>query len=271
MFRTTAYRHPSEFPILLITFLISIAVVVLSAFLTQCLSLLVVVFILGASIFSSRAMQAQLMRKAFLVSPERSPELENVVQICEKRLQPGSLDVYVVRENVVNAYTFGLSATKNIVLYEPMLRIMGRGELAFVLGHEMGHVSLGHTWLNTFIGGLAGSPSPFGIGYIMYLVFQRWSRACEFSCDRAGLLACGSLNLAVSSLVRLAAPKIQTQAEFEQALTMIDAQDDAFVNQLAELFQSHPMIIKRINALKEYAASPEYASLQANVDKNLQA
>ncbi len=71
--------------------------------------------------------------------------------------------------------------------------------------------------------------------------------------------------------MRLAAPKIQSQAEYEQALTMIDAQDDAFVNQLAELFQSHPMIIKRINALKEYAASPEYQSLQASVNQNLQA
>jgi len=271
MFRTTAYRHPSEFPILLLTILISIAAVVVTAFLTQCLSLLVIVFILGASIFSSRAMQAQLMRKAFLVSPERSPQLDKVVQVCARRLQPGPLNVYVVRENMVNAYTFGLSETKNIVMYEPMLRIMNAGELAFVLGHEMGHVALGHTWLNTFVGGLAGSPSPFGIGYIMYLVFQRWSRACEFSCDRAGLLACGSLNYAVSALVRLAAPKIQSQAEYEQALTMIDAQDDAFVNQLAELFQSHPMIIKRINALKEYAASPEYQSLQASVNQNLQA
>ena len=89
--------------------------------------------------------------------------------------------------------------------------------------------------------------------------------------QKAGLLACGNLKLAVSALVRLAAPKIQTQAEFEQALTMIDAQDDALVNQLAEMFQSHPMIIKRINALKEYAAGPDYASLQANVDRNLQA
>jgi len=271
MFRTTAYRHPSEFPILLLTILISIAAVVVTAFLTQCLSLLVIVFILGASIFSSRAMQAQLMRKAFLVSPERSPELASVVQLCKKRLQPGSLEVYVVRENVVNAYTFGLAETKTIVLYEPMLRIMSGGELAFVLGHEMGHVSLGHTWLNTIVGGLAGSPSPLGLGYIMYLVFLRWSRACELSCDRAGLLACGSLNIAVSALVRLAAPKIQTPEEFEQALTMIDSQDDVFMNRLVELFQSHPLIIKRINALKEYAASPEYASLQANVDKNLQA
>jgi hypothetical protein len=43
------------------------------------------------------------------------------------------------------------------------------------------------------------------------------------------------------------------------------------VNQVAELFQSHPMIIKRINALKAYAASPEYQLLQASVNQNLQA
>jgi Zn-dependent protease with chaperone function len=68
---------------------------------------------------------------------------------------------------MVNAYTFGLSESKNIVLYEPMLRIMNKGELAFVLGHEMGHVALGHTWLNTH----CGRPGRFAFSFWFWVHF----------------------------------------------------------------------------------------------------
>ncbi|MDY6874532.1 MAG: hypothetical protein SVR81_11365 [Chloroflexota bacterium] len=40
---------------------------------------------------------------------------------------------------------------------------------------------------------------------------------CEFSADRAGLLACGDLNLAISALVELAAPEIRSQQDFDRA------------------------------------------------------
>ena len=92
---------------------------------------------------------------------------------------------------------------------------------------------------------------------------------CEFSADRAGLLACGDLNLGVSALVKLAAPNIRNQQEFERALAMLDAQDDQVNNRLVELFQSHPMLIRRIEKLREYARMEEYRWLQAGVNRNV--
>ena len=270
MFKARAYRHPSEIPILILTFLLSIAVVVATAFMTQCLSFLLVLLILGVAVYTTYVMQTQLIKNAALVSPEGSPELDKVVRLCAQRLQPGSLNVYVASEEAMNAYTFGFSNPKNVVLYEPLVRAMNPQELAFVLGHEMGHISLGHTWLYPLVGGLAGSRAPsLGMRYILYLIFLCWTRACEFSCDRAGLLACGSLDDAVSALVRLASPEIQTRADFEQALDKIDTQGGAFLNKLIELLRSHPNMMKRVNALKAYAASPEYTSLQAKVNSNL--
>ncbi len=269
MFQSTSYRHPSEISSLTVTLLVVAGVVVLTAILTSCLSLLFILVILGIALVSNQSMQKNLMQHAFLVNLQRAPELAQVVEICKKKLQPGPVEVFVVRRNMVNAYTFGLTDPKSIVIYEPLLKIMNAPELAFVLGHEMGHVALGHTLLNTIVGGLAGSPSPYGVGYIMYMIFQRWSRACEYSCDRAGLLACGNLDYAISALVRLAAPNIRTKAEFEQALTMVDAEDDRFGNLVGELFQSHPLIIKRINQLRQYAASQEYLQLKSAMDQNL--
>ena len=268
-FRSTAYRYHSEIPILVLTVLISVGVVFITALLTNYLSLILVAAIFIITFSSANAMQTNLMARAFLVQPSSAPAIAAVVESCYKRLRPGPLRVFVLREKIVNAYTFGLAGPKNIVLLEPMLAIMNPEELAFVIGHEMGHVALGHTWLNTFVGGLAGSPSPFGLNVIVFTVFQSWSRACELSCDRAGLLACGNLKYAISALLRLAAPNIQSEEDLQKVLANIDQEEETMIGQALETFQSHPLIFRRINELKAYAATDEYRQLQQKMNANL--
>ena len=146
---------------------------------------------------------------------------------------------------------------------------MDAGELSFIIGHEMGHVALGHTWLNTIIGGMAGVPAPFGAAVLLYTAFRWWNRMCEFSADRAGLLACGDIHTAVSALVKLAAPDIRDQRDFERALAAIDAEDDLASNRLVEAFQSHPLLIRRINALREYAHTAEYQRILTGMNGNV--
>jgi Zn-dependent protease with chaperone function len=209
------------------------------------------------------------MHSALQVNEVQTPNLAKVIMECEIKLQPGMINAYVVNKNQMNAYTFGISAPKALVIYTPVLEVMNPGELTFILGHEIGHVALGQTWLNTIVGGLAGIPAPFGAAIVLYAAFRWWNRMCEFSADRAGLLACGDLNLAVSALVKLVVPNIRSQREFNQALAMIDAQDDDISNVLAEAFQTHPMLIRRINKLREYARTDEYRWLQAGVNGNV--
>ena len=138
MFRSTAYRHSSEYTILFVTLLLTLGVVLLTAMLTQCLSMLLILLMFAFTIWSTNAMQKTLMAKAFLVHPQTDPRLASIVETCHKRLKPGPLRVYIVRQQMVNAYTFGLSDPKSVVVCEPMLRVMSPGELSFVIGHEMG-------------------------------------------------------------------------------------------------------------------------------------
>ena len=192
------------------------------------------------------------MRSAFPVSHKKSPQLAGIVQTCVDRLRPGKVEVYVVHSQEVNAYTFGLTDPKVVVVYSSLLDLMDEDELRFAIGHELGHVALGHTWLNTLLGGMAGIPTSFDAAILISFAFRWWNRACEYSADRAGLLACGNLNKAISALVKVSAGDFATQAEFKRALAMIDAEDDSIGNILAETFSTHPMTIKRINQLKEW-------------------
>lgn len=269
MFRSLRYRQDNEGVILALTILLVLAVIVLTSTVTFCLS---GVFVIGMFVLSAlmiRSHHQSLMRTAYAINPVQTPELAGVVEECALKLQPGPVDVFLAKEKQMNAYTFGVGDPKVLVLFSSLLKVMSPGELKFIIGHEMGHVALGHTWLNTIVGGLAGIPAPFGAAVILYAAFRWWNRLCEFSADRAGLLACGDLHHATLALVKLVAPEIRSQVDFDKALALIDAEDDLASNRMAEAFQSHPMLIRRINELRDYARSEEYRQLQVGVNSNL--
>ncbi len=269
MFRSRRYRVDNEQLVLVLTVLLVGAVIVLTSSVTFCLSGVFIIGMFAISAFTIRAHHQALMHTALPVNAVQTPEVDKLVLTCSQKLQPGPIDVYLVKKNQLNAYTFGISDPRALVVYTPMVQVMTPGELSFVIGHEMGHVALGHTWLNTILGGMAGIPAPFGAAVLLYASFRWWNRMCEYSADRAGLLACGDLNLAVAALVKLVAPNVRSQQEFNRALAMLDAQDDNVSNLLAEAFQSHPMLIRRINKLREYAQTAEYRQMQAGVNGNV--
>jgi Zn-dependent protease with chaperone function len=261
-YRTTVYRYPSESGILFLTVVLVLGVIAFTAAATLCLSVLFVLVIVVISYFSSRSSHRSLLQHAYKVDASRAPQLDILVRQCQARLQPGALDVFVLPSPSLNAYTFGLSDPKVLVLYSSLFTVMDDSEMCFILGHEMGHASLGHTRINSLVGGMAGIPAPLGAAVLLNAAFLWWNRACEYSADRAGLLACGSINKAVSALIKLSIPGAHSQAEMTQALRMLDAEDDNVVNLLSESLSTHPMIIKRINELRKYAATRNYQQLQ---------
>ncbi len=265
----TSYRYPKETVILGVTLLLVFAVIAVSAVVTLCGSVLFILVMLVISIVMNRSHHNSLMQSAHPVTPEMAPGLASLVRSCAARLQPGPFKTYVAPQNVLNAYTFGLAGEPVVVLYNGVLRLMDEDELRFILGHELGHIALGHTWLNSLVGGLSGIPSPYFAAIVLYFSFRWWNRACEYSADRAGLLACGKPEKAASALIKLTggASAISSLEAWQQTLRRIDAEDDRLEGNLKELLSSHPLIIKRLEAIKEYAHSAEYQQLQAQVNR----
>jgi Zn-dependent protease with chaperone function len=269
-FSTTAYRYPYETLILLATFLVVLGVVAFTAAATVCGSVIFVPAVVVIGYFASRSRHHSLLEQALPVTPETAPELIPLINTSAKRLQVEPVEIFISPSSQLNAYTFGMDSPKSIVLYSSLFKLMDQDEIQFIIGHEMGHVKLGHTWLNTLVGGMAGIPSSSGAGVIMELAFQWWNRACEYSADRAGVLACAKPTKAITALVKLeAGPAARTQAGMQSAIRHIEAEDDDLSGNIAELLASHPMIAKRIEQIRRFVASQEYRSLQAQMDQNL--
>ncbi len=270
-FNANTYRYPNEHIILGITATLVFIVTLITATATVCLSFVFVLGVLGYGFIVSRLQHQSLVANARLVSSESTPEVMQLVGRAKERLQVEPVQVFIVSNNTLNAYTFGMGSPKTIVLHSSLFQLMDQDELQFILGHELGHVDLGHTWLNTLIGGMAGIPSTFGAAAILELAFRSWNRACEFSADRAGVLACNNPSKAITALIKLeAGGDARTEAGIIQAIQRIESENDDLLNSLSELLATHPMIFKRIEQIREFTASNNYQHLQSLMNKNLE-
>jgi Zn-dependent protease with chaperone function len=269
-FSTTEYRYPYEYLILGLTIIVVLLVIALTAAATVCGSALFVPIVVIMGYFAGRSKHQALIAQAQQITLQTVPEMIPLIQTNIARLQVEPVNVFIVTSNQLNAYTFGMDSPKDVVLYSSLFRIMDQDEIQFILGHEMGHVKLGHTWLNTLVGGMAGIPSSLGAAAIMELAFRWWNRACEYSADRAGLLACGKPNKSISALVKLEAGSVaRTQAGMQAAIQYIETEDDDIMNNLEELLASHPMIAKRIDEIRNYSNTQTYQHLCSLMDQNL--
>jgi Zn-dependent protease with chaperone function len=271
-YSSTDYRYPYEYLILGMTIVVVLLVITLTAAATVCTSAIFVPAVVILGYIASRNKHQSLLAQAEEITSQTLPEMIPLIRTNSARLQVEPVNVFVVRSNQLNAYTFGMDSPKAIVLYSSLFRVMDRDEIQFILGHEMGHVKLGHTWLNTLVGGMAGIPSSLGAAAIMELAFRWWNRACEYSADRAGVLACGKPNKAISALVKLeAGPAAKSQAGYQAAIQQIEMEDDDIMHNLEELMASHPLIANRIDEIRKFSNTHEYRHILSLMDQNLTA
>lgn len=268
-FSTTSYRYPTEIMILTVTLITVFAVIALTATATVCVSLVFVIGMVAYSYFVTQQNHRELLSHALRVTPQSAPELFQIANEAASVIQVEPVDIFVIPSRELNAYTFGLSSPKAIVVYSALLKVMDRDEIMFVLGHEMGHVKLGHTWLNSLIGGMAGIPAPVEAALVLTMAFRWWNRACEYSSDRAGMLACGSPEKGISSLVKLHAAAANRPVSLEEAMHNLETEDDTLLGNVSELLMSHPLAVKRINEIRQYAATAEYQRLRQSMAANI--
>ena len=200
--------------------------------------------LIGFFIFAAHALMiAYLKGNAVKLSETQLPVIyRKVVDAARKLGLEAVPDAYVMQAGgMLNAFATKFFSRNFIVIYSDLLEACDENgrEMDMVIGHEIGHLALGHLkriWL-------------LAPAYLVPWLGPAFSRAREYSCDLCGHEVAGELDPAVKGLTILAAGgKYGQQVNVNEFVRQ--AQDTAgFWTSVYELNATHPYLPKRIAAL----------------------
>ena len=216
------------------------------------------------------------LASAAQVGPRQFADLDAMLDDCVQVLDaPVRPELFVSQSPLVNAYTIGMD-TPFIVVTSGMYDLMTHDEMRFVLGHELGHALSGHAVYRTMLMHLMRLASSFGFiplgGWALRAIVAallEWQRKSELSGDRAGLLCCQDLDIAIRVELKLAAgshlDKLDTQAFLAQAREYERSGDmrDGLLKLLNLELQSHPFSVLRAAALTKWVDTGGYGAILA--------
>jgi len=203
-----------------------------------------------------------LLGTAVRVSPSQFPDVDKLVRRCAQRLNVAPPTVYISQAlGSINAHTYGTNDDAFIMINSATVDHLDEKELLFVIGHEVGHIHNGHVVFLTathYLTQMAG----FFVRWIVTpatLALNTWSRRAEVTSDRAGLICCGDLDVAVRTMVKFAlgSKKLYEQINLEEYVAQL-AEVKEGIGRMNELLHDHPYIPKRVAALRAFAVSEYY-------------
>ena len=204
--------------------------------------------------FSIMVRQNGLLGCSVRITPEHLPEIHKMAQEVAECLHMKCPLIFVKEEDKLNAYAVGvMGKTKSVVLYSKIVEDLTEDELRFIIGHEFTHIKEGHT----FWGSLVEKGSAFEVpvlSTIYRFVFLAWSRRAEYTCDRGGLLACGSFDTSARAILKLCVgAKLAHKINIDNYVNdQVDELRKQGVFSWSEALADHPYLVRRIMALSGY-------------------
>jgi Zn-dependent protease with chaperone function len=264
--RLRDYRYRGEHLSLVLTLFVITGLVALGALFfpatwTATLNTLMIT-LAGLAVFVITVMLQQ--RAAFgtlvRVSPRQFPELNVLALNAADNLSSSPVPVYVKRASEMNVYTLGFWQQPIIVMTSSLVDQMEADNLQFFIGREIGHIQAGHTWLRTLLKPL-GADVPVVGKLLNSVIFGDWINRAEFTADRAGLIACGSLTTSVNTMLKFGVGvRLYDKLDIREFLEQINEVRNVS-GHLTEIVAEQPYLTQRIRSLIRYALSEKFREI----------
>lgn len=210
------------------------------------------------------------------ISEQSMPALYRMlVEVCETLSLGFIPELYMQQDPTINACAIGVERPM-IVLNSGCLAHLSTDELAFIIGHEAGHIKSQHMLyhqmgsLLPMLGQIIGSVT-LGLGNLvstgLQIALYNWIRKSELTADRAGLLACQDVNASIRAQMRIAGyPPIALSSadvlSFIQQAEEFEGFDednlDKIVKILSVMEASHPWTVMRAAELHRWVENGTY-------------
>jgi Zn-dependent protease with chaperone function len=210
--------------------------------------------------------------KGVAVSPTQLPKIHAMGAACAERLGIGVPQIFLIQDPAPNAFTFATNdVDQMIVVTSGLVQVMDDQELQFVIGHECGHIHNRHVVYNTlweiltnvlaqrvfgkFLGFLGPISSLISLVFTVStrLVFGRWHRCAEFTCDRAGLICSQDIKAAERVNAKLHMGGMDKLEGFnsDEYQKQLQTYSKSWLR-LRELLETHPPGPRRAQAIRMY-------------------
>lgn len=212
--------------------------------------LIIIGFVLLIRAFGEAWFMAYLKTNAVRVSPTQLPEVHRIVASSCSNLKMEQPEVYVMQANVWNSYAAKFFGRRIVILLSGAVdSILLKGDekqLAWLVGHELGHHWAGHLDWKQKIARLGG--------WLVWVALWR-SRRGEFTCDRVGLYCAGSLWASRFALMNATVgAQLGSKVNIDEAIGQWQQHRGEFFVKYRTLYSTHPHLLARLDNLN-YAAA----------------
>lgn len=219
--------------------------------------------------FGEKPIRLAFLASSVRVSERQFPRVSGLYQEVLRTLDaPKEYPLFVSQTPIVNAGAYGMDEPF-IILNSGTVKLLDDDQLAYVMGHELGHIMSDHVLYRTMtvlLIQLAGMGFPIvGLAARAILVaLLEWSRKSELSSDRAGLLAIQSPQRVMATMLKMAGGGDDDEMNLDEFIIQAeeyresgDVADQVF-KVLNLMGQSHPFYVLRVAEIRSWIEDGEY-------------
>ena len=215
----------------------------------------VALFIVLAMVYVTLA-RGRLLGSSVRVHERQYPRVFTIVKGACAALEIPMPLIFVREDNYVPVVALGFGEPYALVLSSHWIELFADDELSFMIGRELGHIAAGHTRYHSLLS-VNGNENP-----IIALIFGAWLRRCALTCDKVGLLCCGSLDAAIRAMGIAAFHEFGRKVDYE-AFAEQDAEIQAdSVLRWGSWLSSEPYATQRISSLRRFIATNNYVNAE---------
>jgi Zn-dependent protease with chaperone function/uncharacterized tellurite resistance protein B-like protein len=217
----------------------------------------------------------ELLTRALKITRGMMPGLYQVTDHCAKTLGlKAQIEIYVNQDARFNAACYPPVKDRILlVTTSALLEKFSQHELAFVVGHEIGHYLFEHT--------------RFPVDYILQnhggqlsalhaMKLYSWIRNAEITADRVGMICCRNFDVAANTFFKLSSGITSSALQFnvKDYLAQLDDLRSEVTEQETDpqdWFSTHPFNPMRLKALEVFTQGKPYHRLVGNEGGRLEA
>lgn len=205
--------------------------------------------------------KGQLLGSAVKVGERQFSRIHSLTKRCADTLQIPTPTVYIVSNPTMNAATYGTPEESFIMVHSALVDHYTDDELMMVIGHECGHIHNSHVIYLTALHYLTQMAGAFVRWIVEPAAFalRAWSRRAEITCDRAGMLCAGDLDVSARALTKLVIGSRKLYDEFDLDVFLEQYEESkGSMGRHMEAFATHPYLPKRVLAMRVFGDSALY-------------